>query len=126
MTTRINIFELSDFVSLSSGACGDVYKAKCRGKTVAVKSIKISKLYNQDKKSIEEIISDFENEVAITSQSPHPNVVQFLGVCTENSKLMIITEFMEGGSIEKLLFERKFSLLTRLRMARDVAAGMTW
>ena len=37
----------------------------------------------------------------LATLSPHPNVVQFLGVCFK--PFLIVTEFMSGGSLRALL-----------------------
>ncbi len=49
-----------------------------------------------------------------------------MGWCTESNQLLIVSEFMEGGCVETPLFEKKFSIATRIRMAKDVASGMAW
>uniref|UniRef100_A0A8C9FQ96 Protein kinase domain-containing protein n=1 Tax=Pavo cristatus TaxID=9049 RepID=A0A8C9FQ96_PAVCR len=42
---------------------------------------------------------DFLSEASIMGQFDHPNVIHLEGVVTKSSPVMIITEFMENGSI---------------------------
>jgi hypothetical protein len=44
---------------------------------------------------------DMVNEISVISHLRHPNLVLFLGACTMgNEPLVILSEFMEGGSLE--------------------------
>eukprot|EP01112_Ceratiomyxa_fruticulosa_P020112 TRINITY_DN6756_c0_g1_i5.p1 TRINITY_DN6756_c0_g1~~TRINITY_DN6756_c0_g1_i5.p1 ORF type:complete len:569 (+),score=117.23 TRINITY_DN6756_c0_g1_i5:251-1708(+) len=71
----------------------------------------------------------FRNEVKMMSKIFHPNVVLFLGACTQLGRLQIVTELC-GGDLESVLKndrkEQKLSLQTRMEMARDAALGMNW
>ena len=48
---------------------------------------------------------DFILEASIMGQFKHPNVVELKGVVTRSpdSPMMIVTEFMENGSLEHFL-----------------------
>jgi len=47
----------------------------------------------------------------------HPNVVLFMGACTEPGKLAIVTEFMPNGDVGSYYRKNKnVPLLTTLRM----------
>ena len=62
---NIRFSELSDLEKIASGFTGEVFKGKCRGKTVAVKCIKVYPMLKSGK-SLNEVIEDFKNEVQIT------------------------------------------------------------
>lgn len=47
--------------------------------------------------------SDFLSEASIMGQFDHPNVIKLLGVVTKTRPAMIVTEFMENGSLDKYL-----------------------
>eukprot|EP01094_Clydonella_sp_ATCC50884_P010174 TRINITY_DN1974_c0_g3_i4.p1 TRINITY_DN1974_c0_g3~~TRINITY_DN1974_c0_g3_i4.p1 ORF type:complete len:483 (-),score=174.14 TRINITY_DN1974_c0_g3_i4:1872-3320(-) len=51
-----------------------------------------------------------------------------MGACTVPGNLMIVSEFMPRGNLEEMLQNPQIglSLLTRMKMARDAALGMTW
>lgn len=46
---------------------------------------------------------DFLSEASIMGQFDHPNVIHLEGVVTKSSPVMIITEFMENGSLDAFL-----------------------
>ena len=50
---------------------------------------------------------DFQNEISIMSTLRHPNLVLFLGAVLENEPKMLVSEFLDGGSLEDF-FECKF------------------
>lgn len=105
---------------LGHGGFGTVYLASVRGKSVAVKVF-----HNQQLSA--EALDDFCNEVEILAKIHHPHVLNFIGACLE--PLMIVTELMAGGDLQKLLLDDSatpLSLLTRLQMAKDAALGMAW
>jgi len=85
---------------LVSGEFGDV----CRGRlivpgkselTVAIKTLKAGA---SDKSSV-----DFLTEASIMGQFDDPNVIYMQGVVTRSTPIMIITEFMPNGSLDRFL-----------------------
>jgi len=105
---------------LGDGSFGTVFKGKCREKDVAVKFLHKQDL---DAKTLEA----FRKEVEIMSKIFHPNIVLFMGACTVPGSMMIVTELM-NRDLEGLLQDQtvQLSLITRMRMAKDAALGMTW
>ena len=82
------------------GEFGDV----CRGRLslpdrndmlVAIKTLKPG--------SSDKARSDFLTEASIMGQFEHPNVIFLQGVVTKSNPIMIITEFMENGSLDTFL-----------------------
>jgi serine/threonine protein kinase len=47
------------------------------------------------------------SEAKILWQLNHPNIVKFINVIETDTKLLVITELMKGGSLKKLMTERK-------------------
>jgi len=84
-----------------TGEFGEV----CRGRTrlpcgkaeqeVAIKTLKSG--YSTQQKL------DFLGEASIMGQFDHPNVIRLEGVVTRSRPHMIITEFMENGSLDSFL-----------------------
>jgi serine/threonine protein kinase len=70
----------------------------------------------------------FKDEVATLSRLRHKNIVALVGVCTQPTKLAIITEWVPRGALRDVLLDRtidiKFSHV--LKMAMDVAEGMVY
>jgi len=63
-----------------------------------------------------------------TSKTFHPNIVLFMGACTQPGHLMIVSEYMPKGNLEDMLQNPsiQLSLVMRIKMARDAALGMNW
>lgn len=58
----------------------------------------------------------------------HPNIVLFMGACSEPGKLVMVTQYLRGGSVLQMLDNRHvdIKLLHALSMARDTCLGMNW
>lgn len=46
---------------------------------------------------------EFLSEASIMGQFEHPNVIRLEGVVTKSRPVMIVTEFMENGSLDSFL-----------------------
>lgn len=40
-------------------------------------------------------------EIGLLSKLRHPDLVMFLGACVEHTPPLVLTEFMEGGDLER-------------------------
>lgn len=133
--------------SLGGGEFGDV----CRGKLklvgsglqdidVAIKTLKAG--------SLDKARNDFLTEASIMGQFEHPNVIFLQGVVTKSNPVMIITEYMENGSLDTFLRvslfvnhfvifvtifcsfsqanDGKFQVLQLVGMLRGIASGMQY
>jgi len=106
---------------LGEGAFGTVYKAAWRGTPVAVKKLKPQKMQNV-------VLADFKKEVAILGKLRHPHVLLFLGACTHEPNMCMITEFMDGGSLFEKMHERGYRLSPKeqLKVALQSALGLNY
>lgn len=68
---------------------------------VAVKVIKYSSLTT---KIAEQLL---RNEVTILKQLNHPNILKCHDVFSSKNNCYIVTDFYEGGDLEKLIFKNK-------------------
>ena len=84
--------EINLVARIDQGSQGTVYKAKWRGKAVAVKVFEDSHVAWDDE-------DRFENEIVVMSTLRHPNLVLFLGAVLDGPKKMLVTEFLEQGSL---------------------------
>ena len=96
-------------VSLRLGEFGEVCSGNLRqpGKReilVAIKTLKVGYTERQRR--------DFLSEASIMGQFDHPNIIHLEGVVTKSSPVMIITEFMENGSLDSFLRVWKFSSMS--------------
>jgi serine/threonine protein kinase len=106
---------------LGDGSFGTVYQGRCRSKDVAVKV-----LHKQDLDM--KTLTAFRKEVEILSQIYHPNIVLFMGACTQPGSMCIVTELLPKGDVEAMLQDKncQLSLVQRMKMAKDAALGMAW
>lgn len=109
---------------VGQGEFADVYKGTLKAQggkdVVAVKVLRPG--------SSEKDQRDLLSEASILAQFDHPNVIRLIGVVTQTTPMMIITEFLESGSLDTFLKERS-GLLTSLQlvgMGRGVACGMVY
>eukprot|EP01089_Gocevia_fonbrunei_P016598 TRINITY_DN5188_c0_g1_i1.p1 TRINITY_DN5188_c0_g1~~TRINITY_DN5188_c0_g1_i1.p1 ORF type:complete len:681 (-),score=90.84 TRINITY_DN5188_c0_g1_i1:37-2079(-) len=107
-------------VRVGKGSFAEVFKAVWRGTDVAVKKLPAHLLS-------EEFFKDFEREVDLMRQLRHPNVLQFLGACLIAPDVCIIMEFMNRGSLYRILHAScSLSGALRKKMAMDAARGMNY
>ncbi|XP_066493543.1 ephrin type-B receptor 2 [Tiliqua scincoides] len=71
---------------------------------------------------------DFLSEASIMGQFDHPNVIHLEGVVTKSTPVMIVTEFMENGSLDSFLRQNdgQFTVIQLVGMLRGIAAGMKY
>merc|ERR1719175_35622 len=71
---------------------------------------------------------DFLTEASIMGQFEHPNVIFLQGVVTKAQPTMIITEYMENGSLDTFLRanDGKFQVMQLVGMMRGIAYGMQY
>ena len=94
----------SKFITIEAIIGGGEFGDVCRGRLsvpdrndmlVAIKTLKPG--------SSDKARSDFLTEASIMGQFEHPNVIFLQGVVTKSNPIMIITEFMENGSLDTFL-----------------------
>ncbi|DBA75450.1 TPA: hypothetical protein ACH3X1_010707 [Trebouxia sp. C0004] len=107
------------------GSFGEVYRGTWRHTDVAVK-----KFLEQDLSP--QLMQEFKAEVSIMKRLKHPNVVLFMGACTQPPNLSIVTQFVPRGSLFRLLHRAgqhgalQLNDQRRIRIALDVARGMNY
>ncbi|XP_054857061.1 ephrin type-A receptor 8 isoform X2 [Eublepharis macularius] len=110
---------------IGSGESGEVCygRLKLPGKRempVAVKALKAGYTEKQRR--------DFLSEASIMAQFDHPNVIHLEGVVTKSKLVMIVTEYMENGSLDSFLrkHDGQFTVLQLVVMLRGISAGMRY
>eukprot|EP01125_Pyxidicula_operculata_P013029 TRINITY_DN429_c0_g1_i1.p1 TRINITY_DN429_c0_g1~~TRINITY_DN429_c0_g1_i1.p1 ORF type:complete len:680 (-),score=140.47 TRINITY_DN429_c0_g1_i1:111-2150(-) len=106
---------------LGAGAFGVVHRGYCRGKEVAVKTLKNVQI---DPK----VVDEFKRECIVMRSLPHPNILLFLGACLVPGNFKLVTELATNGSLDKLISNKqvKVSFFRKLAMAREIAEGLNW
>jgi len=133
-TVFVNPAEISGNVRIDEGAFGSIEKCKWRNQYVVVKKVQ------QDvtnRKTLPQILRECLLELKVLRGLKHPNIVKFLGAAVhfptdvapnQDLHLGLVFEFCEKSSLSNNLrkFKVKFPFLTKLRFARDIAAGMEY
>nr|XP_022338524.1 ephrin type-B receptor 1-B-like isoform X3 [Crassostrea virginica] len=110
---------------IGGGEFGDVCKGKLRNPlkpemSVAIKTLKPGAT---DKNRL-----DFLTEASIMGQFEDKNVIFLEGVVTKSHPIMIVTEYMENGSLDTFLRNNdgKFTIIQLVGMMRGIALGMRY
>ncbi|XP_071191633.1 ephrin type-A receptor 8-like isoform X1 [Salvelinus alpinus] len=110
---------------IGSGEFGEVCYGQMRlpGKRDIPVALKTLKAGYSDKQR-----RDFLAEASIMAQFDHPNVIHLEGVVTRSKPVMIITEYMENGSLDSFLrkHDGQFTIIQLVGVMRGIAAGMTY
>jgi ankyrin repeat protein len=133
---EIDIKDLELLEEIGSGFFGKVYKAIWQGGThVAAKHLHLP-LVNNGGKIDDLTMRNFRLEMEMLTALRHPNVVLFLGACTQPPNLLLVTEYMPRGSLFNVLHGYKsgshskqglaLGFKARMKMALDVACGMNY
>ncbi|XP_031132017.1 L-type lectin-domain containing receptor kinase IX.1-like [Ipomoea triloba] len=106
---------------LGEGGFGGVYSGFLRDLNL---DVAVKRVSSQSKQGIEE----YTSEVKIISQLRHRNLVPLHGWCHENGELLLVYEYMPGGSLDSHLFKRKSPLNWRLRykIAQGLASALSY
>eukprot|EP00727_Mastigamoeba_balamuthi_P012411 m51a1_g7793 putative serine-threonine protein (1778) ;mRNA; f:20013-29956 len=103
------------------GYFGAVYKATWRGTQVSAKAIPDSSVARRT-------IGELAHQVGALMSVRHPNVLLFMCYSYDNSRLIIVTEYMPAGSLMDVLADetQPLNLRTRLQILKDVCSGMAY
>jgi serine/threonine protein kinase len=105
---------------LGAGGSAQVYRGSWQGQEVAIK--KISGVAH---------LEEMTKEINALRRLRHPRLVRFIGACIQPPLLLVLTEFMAGGSLHDRLFDQKGknqSLTSAQRgcIAVQMAEGLTY
>lgn len=106
---------------IGSGGTSIVYRGFFSGQQVAIKSFRVEML-------TAEYVERFAQEMSFSAKLHHEHVVKCIGMCVLPPTICIVTEFMERGSLFRILTAEMKSLTYALRvsMARDAASGIAF
>ena len=101
--------DMTNCAVVGKGAVGMVVRARWKNQDVAVKMLR-DFCSDRSLKGTRAAIArkDFNQEMYIVSQQlRHPNLVQALGICSDDSlSCMIVFEYVHGGSLDDVLFKK--------------------
>ncbi|XP_028779533.1 G-type lectin S-receptor-like serine/threonine-protein kinase LECRK1 [Neltuma alba] len=103
------------------GSFGVVYKGTNQGnnKRIAVKKLDVV---------ADEGEREFQAEITAIARTHHRNLVQLIGYCIDDSRKLLVYEYMSNGSLADFLFksEMHLSWKQRVKIALDVARGVLY
>ncbi|CAE8632472.1 unnamed protein product, partial [Polarella glacialis] len=104
---------------VGSGGSATVCRGSWNGQEVAIK--KISGVAH---------LEEMKKEVDALRRLRHPRLVRFIGACLQSPLLLVVTEFMPGGSLHDRLFGARknppMALTQRCTVACHMAEGMAF
>ncbi|WRX34617.1 Serine-threonine/tyrosine-protein kinase [Theobroma cacao] len=107
---------------LGRGGFGPVHKGKLRdGRLVAVKRLSGDKSQQGE--------SEFLAEVRMITSIQHKNLVRLLGCCSDGAQRLLVYEFMENGSLDRLIYGKSDVFLnwdTRFQIIVGIARGLQY
>ncbi|KAJ6598357.1 kinase-like domain-containing protein [Mycena vulgaris] len=106
---------------VAAGGFGDIWKGLIRGQSV---SVKIMRLF-QDA-DVETVLKEFGREALIWRQLCHPNLLPFFGLYYLESRLCLVSPWMENGNILQFLKNHPVGIERRLSLILDVALGLEY
>lgn len=105
---------------IGAGGFGKVYRGKYVGQEIAIKDyLKTSQHHHRE---------DFKKELKIISDLKHPNIVLYMGMCITTEKYILITEYLENGSLFDQIHRKKrnFDEEEQLGIAFSIVKGMVY
>jgi len=116
--TRLGAYEIRHWIG--AGGMGEVYFARDTklGRYVALKVLL------PELTADEERVRRFEQEARATSALNHPNILTIFEVGKEGDVHFIVTEFVDGVTLRKLMTEEKVPLGPTLDMVIQIAAAL--
>eukprot|EP00727_Mastigamoeba_balamuthi_P013627 m51a1_g8888 putative serine threonine protein kinase (1110) ;mRNA; r:668703-673064 len=101
---------------IGKGNLGAIYVANWHGTTVAVRVIDKKATPREDQRLVKE-------EVLLLHKHHHPNLLMLMGFCETRSDILVVTEYMEGGTLaDYLVKEKRFaSVYSLVAMAFGIA-----
>ncbi|KAJ7909328.1 kinase-like domain-containing protein, partial [Mycena leptocephala] len=105
---------------VAGGGFGDICKGLVGGQNVAVKSMR---RFRDDDVKI--AIKKFGREALIWRQLSHPNLLPFFGIYTYESRLCLVSPWMDNGDLTEVL-NKASSDMDRVSLIVDVAMGLEY
>ncbi|KAJ7130868.1 kinase-like domain-containing protein [Mycena filopes] len=106
---------------VAAGGFGDIWKGLVRGQSV---SVKIVRLFEDS--DIQAALKEFGREALVWRQLCHPNVLPFFGLYYLDSRLCLVSPWMERGNIMQYLKKEKSNIDRRVSLILDVALGLEY
>ncbi|KAI6698867.1 hypothetical protein NL676_018986 [Syzygium grande] len=119
--------DFSEEYCIGKGGFGSVYKAElASGQIFAVKKLNV--LDSCDVPAVNR--KSFENEIRVLTEVRHRNVIKLYGSCSKTGCIYLIYEFVERGSLAKVLYggrgAAELDWGTRVKIVQGVANAISY
>ncbi|KAI9112239.1 hypothetical protein K1719_016762 [Acacia pycnantha] len=107
---------------LGFGGFGKVYKGTLPGSKIEVAVKKVSHNSQQG-------IREFIAEVVSIGRLRHRNLVSLLGYCRRKGELLLVSELMPNGSLDKYIYKEpgvRLNWMQRFKIIKGVALGLSY
>ncbi|CAL1358853.1 unnamed protein product [Linum trigynum] len=102
---------------VGQGGYGPVYKGVLAdGREIAVKKLSRNSTQGDE---------EFKNEVMLTTQLQHVNLVRVIGYCIDGGERMLVYEYLPNNSLDHYLFDPVRSLLLDWAKRVEIIEGVT-
>ncbi|KAG2333471.1 hypothetical protein Bca52824_004651 [Brassica carinata] len=106
---------------LGKGGFGEVY----RGNLPRIGDIAVKRVYHDSKQGMKQFVA----EVVTMGSLKHRNLVPLLGYCRRKGELLLVSEYMSNGSLDRYLFHREKPPLSwpqRFVILKDIASALSY
>jgi hypothetical protein len=113
--------EITRLERIGAGGYGEVYRARYRDMSVAMKVLRGP--------TNDSLMEEFEQEIKFMQTVRHPNIVLFLGAGrTRDGSPFLVSELVARGSLRDLLddYSQVLSVDRKINFALDIARGMNF
>jgi hypothetical protein len=107
------VFEQKMMVNSSTNTLDSVYLGTWQATKVAIK-------VGNSNVSNDQFLEEAELQMNIP---PHPNIVQLLGISMDGPQPLVVLEYCDEGSLDRLLFDTNKSI-SPIELASDIAKGL--
>jgi serine/threonine protein kinase/Tol biopolymer transport system component len=116
--SKLGPYEVVD--RLGAGGMGEVYRARDTrlGRVVALKVIRSDNVQNEDRRR------RFLQEARAASSLSHPNIVGLFDILSDTLGDVLVMEYVEGRTLDKLIGNKGVPLKDALRWAIQIADGL--
>lgn len=114
---------------IGEGGFGTVFKGQVAGSAKSGVTVAVKRLNKELSSHVEK---EFTNEVEILGVIHHVHLVSLLGYCSEGDHRLLVYEYLENGSLDRILFREKklgFPVLEwkpRFAIALATARGLAY
>eukprot|EP00727_Mastigamoeba_balamuthi_P009235 m51a1_g4934 putative pas domain-containing protein tyrosine kinase (1225) ;mRNA; r:277090-285470 len=121
LNIRRSDLEINQRISGAEGRLGVVHMGDWNGTTVAIRVIDKKDITKQELAAIKDVI-------ALMHKLHHPNLLMLMGFCETPAELIVVCEYMPGGSLKDFLARNRGQLgvFALIAIAFDIVKGIAY